>query len=97
MNFEQVCHLLRIIYPDSMEEQGGNQFVHQRDVIGRAWQSLVENKRNGIVLADEVGMGKTYEALGVTYFYLLHRLSSFPQKQFRVLIHVMFSGADCAE
>lgn len=77
MNFDQVCASLWRLYSDGMkvaEVDNPDQFDHQRAVIARAWQSLIKHERSGIVLADEVGLGKTFEALGVMYFYLLHHL-----------------------
>lgn len=91
MRFEQVCDSLQRLYSDAIIAAGVNnpgQYYHQRTVIARAWQSLVEHRQGGILLADEVGLGKTFEALGVTYFYLLHKLGCSVNYHFRVLIVV---------
>ena len=90
MNFTRLCSLLRYLYaPENLTGAGvenPHQFDHQPAAIARAWQALVEREKAGIVLADEVGLGKTFEALGVMYFYLLHRLCRERRDEFRALI-----------
>src|SRR5687768_15221087 len=90
MKFNQLCSYLQHLYEygDLPNADVGNpsQFSHQPAVIARAWQGLVERKQTGVVLADEVGLGKTFEALGVMYFYLLDFLSREKQDNFRALI-----------
>ena len=75
MKFEHVCALLRRHFDAALgPELLPGQFRHQPPVIARAWQALVERRQTGVVLADEVGLGKTYEALWTAYLYLLHKL-----------------------
>ena len=79
MKFNQLCSYLQHLYKSGnlpkIDTENLSQFSHQPAVIARAWQGLVERKQSGIVLADEVGLGKTFEALGVMYFLSLIHIS----------------------
>lgn len=46
------------------------EYDYQKQTIARALK-LFDKGKKGIILGDEVGMGKTYEALGLTTLYLL--------------------------
>jgi len=88
MKFNQLCSYLQYLYKSGdlskVDADNSSQFSHQPTVIARAWQGLVERKQTGVVLADEVGLGKTFEALGVMYFYLLDLLSREKREDLRV-------------
>ncbi len=90
MKFNQLCSYLQYLYTSGdfskVDADNSSQFSHQPTVIARAWQGLVERKQTGVILADEVGLGKTFEALGVMYFYLLDLLSREKREDLRVLI-----------
>jgi superfamily II DNA/RNA helicase len=90
MKYDHLLRLLDSLYaPENLIKVGVEdpvQFTHQPAVIAGAWQRLVERKQIGVVLADEVGLGKTYEALGVMFFYLINLLSREKRTIFRVLI-----------
>ena len=45
---------------------------HQTHAVRRAMTALIDENRRGVVLADEVGCGKTYEALGIAALLWAH-------------------------
>lgn len=45
---------------------------HQTHAVRRALTALLAEERRGVVLADEVGCGKTYEALGIAALLWAH-------------------------
>jgi len=49
---------------------------HQTNAVRRALTTLLDERRRGVVLADEVGCGKTYEALGIASLLWAHHAES---------------------
>lgn len=63
-------------------------FTHQKDVILYVCKRLIDDKSRGIILADEVGLGKTFEALWTAYFHYLSLSSQDKKDTARILIVV---------
>jgi len=76
-------HQLRLKTDEITEEQAKKQIL----AVKKGFEIL--QKKNGVMLADDVGMGKTFEALGLVFLESYHRLKYAKAKRIpRVLVIV---------
>lgn len=84
LSLNQIKEVLQLKAPDAIiDEQIAER---QLNVIHRAFNHLIQEQNNFIYIGDEVGLGKTYIALGLAC--LLRHFSSLPENYYQDVVIV---------
>ncbi len=73
MELDKLCRILEAQYYSPAVDA---EYRRQGDVILTAWERLNIANQQGIILADQVGLGKTFEALSLAMYTLIARRES---------------------